>query len=255
MADDERMPAAPGAPKETPPPATADEAAAAEPAEVQGSGEPAVDEASAERAPGEDERAADVSGDTPDAGRVPPGMAILVSVPFEIAKRIESFLRAHGIACEVQKVEVGPVEAPAKVTKPKLSAEPYDSGMRHAAKNLLKIRSTPPNLPDLIVDRDPRPLYDVLVLEGDLASTADDTASTGTETLEIVEGVAGELVVLCHLPWQEAWALAARLTDEGIPAVAVPDAEGDRETALDRRVVPVAVRPEDLEAARAALQR
>jgi hypothetical protein len=35
----------------------------------------------------------------------------------------------------------------------------------------------------------------------------------------------------------------------------VPDADGDRETALDRRVVPVAVRPEDLEAARAALQR
>ncbi len=183
-------------------------------------------------------------------------MAILVSVPFEIAKRIESFLQTHGIACEVQKVDVGPAEAPPKGAKPKLSAEPYDSGMRHAAKNLLKIRSTPPKLPDLVADRDPRPLYDVLVREEDLASTADHAAAAGSaETLEIVEGVAGELVVLCHLPWQEAWALAARLTDEGIPAVAVPDADEDRETALDRRVVPVAVRPEDLDAARAALQR
>ncbi|MGZ8571091.1 MAG: hypothetical protein ACXWW5_02585, partial [Actinomycetota bacterium] len=82
MADDEMMPAAPGAPQETSPPATADEGVAAERAEGQGSGEPTVDEAAAERAPGEDERAADDSEDTPDAGRVPPGMAILVSVPF-----------------------------------------------------------------------------------------------------------------------------------------------------------------------------
>ena len=58
MADDEMMPAAPGAPQETPPPATA-EAAAAEAAEGQGSGEPTVDGAAAERALGEDERAAD----------------------------------------------------------------------------------------------------------------------------------------------------------------------------------------------------
>jgi hypothetical protein len=234
--------------------------AAATPEAPEGSSAPLAPPPASEGAvptegPGEDERAADAAPETPDAGRVPPGMAILVSVPFEIAKRIESFLRAHGIVCDVQKADGDPTEAPAKTAKPKLSAEPYDSGMRHAAKNLLKIRSTPPKLPDLVIDRDPRPSYHVLVLEEDLASVADDAATGGAETLEIVEGVAGELVVLCHLPWQEAWALAARLTDEGIPAVAVPDADEDRETALDRRVVPVAVRPEDLEAARAALQR
>ncbi len=216
---------------------------------------PASDGVVATEGTGQEERAADATPESPDAGRIPPGMAILVSVPFEIAKRIESFLRAHGIASDVQKADGDPTEAPAKTVKPKLSPEPYDSGMRNAAKNLLRIRSTPPKLPDLAIDRDPRPSYHVLVLEEDLASVAEDTPTGGTEALEMVEGVAGELVVLCHLPWQEAWALAARLTDDGIPAVAVPDADEDRETALDRRVVPVAVRPEDLEAARAALQR
>jgi hypothetical protein len=197
----------------------------------------------------------DAERDADESRRVAPGMAILVTVPFEIAKRLEAFLHGHGIVCEIQKVDTPAAPAPAGA-KPMLSSEPYDSGMRHAAKNLLKIRSTPPKLPDLVVEKAPRPLYDVVVREEDLRLEGVEAAGDDPGVLEMVDGVAGELVVLCHLPWNEAWALAGRLTDAGIPAAAVPDpADEDRETALDQRIVPVAVRPEDLEAARTALER
>ena len=235
---------------------------ALEPTEADPALEPT--EANPEQQPTDDDPAQQPS---PDAGpeeptsaegaveptRTPPGMAILVSVPFEIAKRIESFLVGHGIACEIQRVDTPAKQDPATATKPRLSHEPYDSGMRHAAKNLLRFRSTPPTLPDLTFGQDPRPVYDVLVREEDLAVAGAEGEETGDEMLEMVQGVAGELVVVSRLPWQEAWALAARLTEEGIPAAAVPEGDDDRETALDKRIVPVAVRPEDLEAARAAL--
>jgi hypothetical protein len=187
---------------------------------------------------------------------LPAGMAVLVSVPFEIAKRLESFLQAHGIACEVRKPGPEPEgPSPKGSKKPEPGAEPYDTGMRHAARNLLKVKSTPPPLPDLTLERDPRPVYDVLVREEDLArsAVAGEAVEGTTEMLEMIEGVAGELVVVAHLPWQDAWALAGRLTEGGIPAVAVPEAGEDRETTLERRIIPVAVRPEDLEAARVAL--
>lgn len=191
------------------------------------------------------------------AESLPEGMAVLVSVPFEVAKRLEAFLVAHRIVCEVRKQERGSAGPSQKgsTSAPSSATEPYDSGMRHAARNLLKVRSTPPTLPDLVSEKDPRTLYDVLVRQEDLAPAAGADAGPGEEPemLEMVEGVAGELVVLCRLPWQEAWALAGRLTDDGIPAVAVPDAAEDREMTLERRIIPVAVRPEDLETARAAI--
>jgi hypothetical protein len=184
---------------------------------------------------------------------LPPGMAVLVSVPFEIAKRLESFLLAHGVVCELRKREPDQPAGPTTPGRKPSTPEPYDSGMRQAARNLLKVRSTPPKLPDLAMEKDPRPLYEVLVREEDLALAGTDTEGAVPEQLEMIEGVAGEMVVLCRLPWHEAWALAGRLTEGGVPAVAVPDTGEDREVALEQRVIPVAVRPEDLEAARAAI--
>jgi hypothetical protein len=62
-------------------------------------------------------------------------------------------------------------------------------------------------------------------------------------------------VALTELPWDEAFALAERLTAEGIPAAVMAAEAHDRDQHMGARIVPVGVRPADLERAKTLLAR
>lgn len=90
---------------------------------------------------------------------------------------------------------------------------------------------------------------------------APEAASGETSVVEEVEtspsttADAGEPAVLCELTWNEAWRLTERLIAAGIPAAVMAGEGGDRDKPMSARTVPVGVRPDDLERARAFLER
>jgi hypothetical protein len=120
------------------------------------------------------------------------------------------------------------------------------------------------------------PVWDVLVRPQDLPGTSDH-AGPARRTPELnlpipsraasldagsVEGAppeaaasGGAPVILCELPWGEAWALTDRLNAAGIPAAVMAAEEPDRDRPMQARIVPVGVRPEDADRARAFTDR
>jgi hypothetical protein len=71
----------------------------------------------------------------------------------------------------------------------------------------------------------------------------------GAEADVSPEAPPGAPVALTELPWDEAFALAERLTAAGIPAAVMAAETHDRDRHLAARVVPVGVRPADLQRA------
>jgi len=63
-----------------------------------------------------------------------------------------------------------------------------------------------------------------------------------------------EPVVLCELPWEQAWKLTQRLIAAGIPAAVLAGEGGDRDKPMQSRTVPVGVRSPDLERARSFVE-
>jgi len=63
-----------------------------------------------------------------------------------------------------------------------------------------------------------------------------------------------EPVVLCELPWEQAWKLTERLIAAGIPAAVMAGEGGDRDKPMQSRTVPVGVRSPDLERARSFVE-
>jgi hypothetical protein len=112
------------------------------------------------------------------------------------------------------------------------------------------------------------PVWDVLVRPEDLPDEADPPAkpaglnvpapaliatepAVGTESEPpVADAAPGGPVVLCELPWSQAWALTERLIAAGIPAAVMAPEEPDRDRPMSTRIVPVGVRPEDLDRAR-----
>jgi hypothetical protein len=73
--------------------------------------------------------------------------------------------------------------------------------------------------------------------------------TVAADTSDVVAGPT-EPVVLCELPWEQAWKLTERLIAAGIPAAVMAGEGGDRDKPMQSRTVPVGVRPPDLERAR-----
>jgi hypothetical protein len=154
--------------------------------------------------------------------------AVLLSVPKPVAERIESFLTMNGIACRIRlnaEMQGGAIDA---------------SGIQPVWDVLVR----PEDLPG--EEAAPaRPARLNVPVSG--ALVAEEPAEMGPPGTE--ESPGGP-VILCELPWNDAWALTQRLNAAGIPAAGLAPEEPDRDRPMAARIVPVGVRPEDLERAR-----
>jgi hypothetical protein len=194
--------------------------------------------------------------------------AVLLSVPQQVADRIRSFLVGNGIPCRIRRS--------AEMTPERLAAEYLEQAP--GAAQVLDMPLLGPLLrgrlsKDLkaeieVVASDLPAVWDVLVRPADLPDRGAQT-TTGPEAPRLnvpssglveepdasLEGASpGAPVVLVELPWDEAFALAERLNAEGIPAAVMAGEGADRDVQMGARVVPVGVRPVDLDRARAFLE-
>jgi hypothetical protein len=197
--------------------------------------------------------------------------AVLLSVPQQVAERIRSFLVANGVPCRIRRNT--------EMTPERLAAEYLEQAP--GAAQVLDMPLLGPLLrgrlsKDLeaeieVVSSDLPPVWDVLVRPEDLPDPGGDPLSTagpsprlnvlppdpvtGQPDATSEEGSPDAPVVLTELPWDEAFALADRLTAQGIPAAVMAAEAHDRDRHMGARMVPVGVRPADLERARTLLPR
>lgn len=203
----------------------------------------------------------DSGGEASDAAAC---TAVLLSVPQQVAERIESFLTANGIAC---RIRLNTEMTPERLAEEYLKQSP---GPAH----LLQLPILGPVIRAQIGERlqgikidasEMLPVWDVLVRPEDLPEPEQKAESTPREPrlnvppdtdLEAPEPApthAGSPVAVTELPWHQAWAFAERLNAAGIPAAVMAAEEPVRDEPMEARVVPVGVRPEDEERARAFL--
>jgi len=204
--------------------------------------------------------------DSPPAGQGddPSCTAVLLSAPREVAERIGSFLRANQIPC---RIRLNTEMTPERLLEESLrSAAPGASKLLDAPilGTLLRGRLADDLKAEIkITGTDIPPVWDVLVLPEDLPDEGRDAArsaeTSGSEPSatpssgEPARGATGP-VVLCELPWEEAWRLTERLIRDGIPAAVMAGEGADRDVQMGARIVPVGVRPVDLDRARAYLE-
>lgn len=195
--------------------------------------------------------------------------AVLLSVPQQVAERIRSFLVANGVPCRIRRNT--------EMTPERLAAE-YLAQAPGAARvldlpllgPLVRGRLSKDLKAEIeVVGSDLPPVWDVLVRPEDLPDPGSEvSAAAGTPRLNVTspdpgsgpdvppEGASPDApVVLTELPWDEAFALAEQLTGEGIPAAVMTAETHDRDRHIATRVVPVGVRPADLERATTFLHR
>lgn len=193
--------------------------------------------------------------------------AVLLSVPQQVAERIRSFLVANGISCRIR--------LNTEMTPERLAAEYLEQAP--GAAQVLDMPLFGPLLrgrlsKDLkaeieVVGSDLPPVWDVLVRPEDLPDpVSEPTAEPDVQRLNAPSpdtvarpDTAPERaspdapVVLTELPWADAFALTERLSAHGIPAAVMAAETTDREVQMGARIVPVGVRPVDLDRARAFL--
>jgi hypothetical protein len=193
--------------------------------------------------------------------------SVLLSVPREIASRIESFLRANDIPC---RIRLNTEMTPERLAEEYLRSSGRDpSGLLDAPilGPLLRGRLGRDLKAEIkVVGSELPPMWDVLVRPEDQHDAGDHVAAGGETTPAMAEpetgatSVAGATpaghgpVVLCELAWDDAWRLIERLSAAGIPAAVMEGEGGDRDRPMNVRTVPVGVRPEDLERAGAFIE-
>jgi hypothetical protein len=150
--------------------------------------------------------------------------AVLLSVPQQVAERIESFLTANGIACRIRQ-------------DTELTPEVWEVLVR------------PEDLPGSAERGGPTPKLNV-PMPGPV--TVEEPVDAEPDRPEAAPAV-GSPAVLCELPWDQAWALTQRLNEAGIPAAVMAPDESDRDRPMGARMVPVGVRPDDVQRAQAFL--
>ena len=196
--------------------------------------------------------------------------AVLLSVPQQVAERIRSFLVANGIPCRIRRNT--------EMTPERLAAEYLEQAP--GAAQVLDLPLLGPLLrgrlsKDLkaeikVVGSEIPPVWDVLVRPEDMPDreagapgepqqprlNVPSPATVARPDAAALEGASPEApVVLTELPWDEAFALAERLNAAGIPAAVMAAETADPEVQISARIVPVGVRPVDLDRARASLER
>ena len=209
--------------------------------------------------------------------------AVLMTVPYEVARRLQAFLRANDVACRIRKSDVS-AEDLAKEALRSMSPDAA-AALNSPIGRLIKGRLTRDLKAEISVQAPGLAMtYDVLVRPEDLppelagatagqpSGTATDpndpwdrpgTASdmfsaAGTEPdapAETPAAPTGSPVALCELPWDAAWKLVSDLAAAGIPAAVLEPENPAGGTPMGRRIVPVGVRPADLERAKAMIER
>jgi hypothetical protein len=200
--------------------------------------------------------------------------AVLLSVPQQVAERIESFLTVNGIAC---RIRLNTEMTPERLAEEYLGQSPEATGVLdlRLLGPLLRGRLAEDQKAEIkVVGSEIPPVWDVLVRPEDLPTTSDRVGpERRTPELNVpvasptasrdgpgsVGGVppdataSGGPMILCELPGNEAGTLTDRLNDAGIPAAVMAAEEPDRDRPMQARVVPVGVRSEEVERARAYL--
>lgn len=196
--------------------------------------------------------------------------AVLATVPYEIAKRLQTFLTANDVPCRVRKSDVT-AERLARETLGSMS-EADVVVPRGPLGRFVKGRLTRDLAAEITVQAPALvAAYDVLVRPEDLpADTSPGTAAAedpwarpgdrpdapapaGVDGATLTPGIAGggdAPVPVTELLWDAAWELVASLAAAGIPAAVLEPDPSTANLPVTRRRVPVAVRPADVERAR-----
>ncbi len=196
--------------------------------------------------------------------------AVLMTVPLEVARRLESFLLANDVPCKIRKNE--------SMTPEKLAEEAVRSATPEAAKmldsplvgRLLRTRAKHAVKAGIeLSGAGLAPAYDVLVRPQDLPTelaraieqadsgvagqAADPWARPGEEPAPTTVGdVAGGTAAVTALPWDAAWELAARLQEANMPATVLPAGDAPRGSGtIGEDMFQVVVQASDLERATA----
>ena len=193
--------------------------------------------------------------------------AVLLSVPQQVAERIRSFLVANGISC---RIRLNTEMTPERLADEYLEQAPGAAQVLNmpVLGPLLRGRLAKDLKAEIeVVGSDLPPVWDVLVRPEDLPDPlSEPIAQPDAPRLNVpspdavarpdaaLEGASPDApVVIAELPWDEAFALAERLNTAGIPAAVMAAGTADREVQMGARVVPVGVRPGDLDRARSHL--
>jgi len=191
--------------------------------------------------------------------------AVLLSAPREVASRIESFLLANRVPC---RILLNTEMTPEKLLEEHMRQSPEAGRVLDVPLlgHLLRGRLAKDLKAEInVIGSEIPPVWDILVRPEDLPEReheaedasqkpklnvlpSDDVEAPGPEP-----AAAGSPVAVTELPWDEAWALSDRLNAAGIPAAVMAAEEQDRDRPMSAREVPVGVRPQDLERARALL--
>jgi hypothetical protein len=196
--------------------------------------------------------------------------AVLLSVPQQLAERIESFLTANGIRCRIRR---NTEMTPERLAEGYLQQSSEASGVLDLPLlgPLLRGRLGENLKAEIeVVGSEIPPVWDVLVRPEDLPGSPDGSGETTPElnvptpgrvsAMEAtdaepgpseVAAAGGSPMILCELPWDQAWALTQRLNEAGIPAAVMAPEEPNRDRPMAARIVPVGVRREDLDRAQA----
>jgi hypothetical protein len=164
----------------------------------------------------------------PDEGRddLEGCTAVLVTVPEEVALRLQAFLLHGGFACRIRRTTLTPELAGAGASSQEV-ARASDPGVGLAEGY------------DVLVRPEDLPVEEEVVPEVIAPSDANATEPP---------------VELCQLPWDQAWALVERLGEAGIAAAVLAPETVARDVPMADRIVPVGVRAEDLARARGFVQ-
>lgn len=191
--------------------------------------------------------------------------AVLLSAPREVAARIESFLLANRIPC---RIRLNTEMTPEMLLEEHMRQSPEAGRVLDVPLlgPLLRGRLVKDLKAEInVIGSEIPPVWDILVRPEDLPEREHEAEDASQKPrLNVLPGddvdapepkqePAGSPVAVTELPWDEAWALSDRLNAAGIPAAVMAVEEQDRDRPMSAREVPVGVRPQDLERARALL--
>lgn len=188
--------------------------------------------------------------------------AVLLTVPREVASKLEGFLRANGIACRIRQNEMTPdqvAEGMLRQSQPG-AARVLDTPF---VGRMMRARMRKDLKADITVTGSTMPaMYDVLVRPQDLPTAASagggsdpSAGEPGTPTAPIAATPTdAPNTVLCERPWDRAWEIVTLLGEQGIQAAILPNEESTTAPSIDSGMFRVGVRAQDLEPAQSLIE-
>lgn len=189
--------------------------------------------------------------------------AILATVPYDVAKRLEIFLNAHQVPCRVRRSDAAPETLADQAMRS--TAPTADEAPRRPIGRVIRTKLKRDLSAEIAMRATGmRSAYDVLVRPEDVPSELASAGAAGPATHveraasgatpSSVATAAGDAVRVAELPWNAAWELVASLEAAGIRAAVLEPNPSTAHLPMERRMVPVAVRSQDADRARALIE-